>query len=220
MERGRNNFPVLGQICSISNPKSWWNSKLFWCFWDLRSGKGGLKLWCIVEEVISSCSLVFYGHGDRPATWAWTRLGYDPNLAPFGRIFLMGLTGSTWFFYFYHILIHPVYPVKKWKLLRYRFTSNNFYTGQHREIGTRSIQGENLWFDSGRCVWYWNCIRKISTNRLNHNFAGHIRQCPLKSWILGWPCALLNYHLFHKWAKYTLLDRFKRKLKYVAALMF
>ena len=51
----------LGQICSISNHKSWRNSKLFWCFWDLRSGKGGLKLWCIVAEVISSSFLSMIG---------------------------------------------------------------------------------------------------------------------------------------------------------------
>ena len=47
----------LGQICSISNYKSWWNSELFWYFWDLRSCEGGLKLWCIVGEVVLSTFL-------------------------------------------------------------------------------------------------------------------------------------------------------------------
>ena len=47
----------LGQICSISNYKSWWNSELFWYFWDLRSCKGDLKLWCIVGKVVLSMFL-------------------------------------------------------------------------------------------------------------------------------------------------------------------
>jgi len=33
-----------GQICTISNYKSWWNSELFWYFWNLASCIGGLKL--------------------------------------------------------------------------------------------------------------------------------------------------------------------------------
>ena len=51
----------LGRICLISDHKSWWNSGLFQYFRDLslnlRFGKGGLKLWCIVRGVILSTFL-------------------------------------------------------------------------------------------------------------------------------------------------------------------
>ena len=47
----------LGQLCSISKYKSCRNSELFQDFCTLKSGKDGLKLWCIVGEVISSSFL-------------------------------------------------------------------------------------------------------------------------------------------------------------------
>jgi len=50
----------LGQVCSISKYKSCRNSELFQDFCTLKLGKDGLKLWCIVVEVISSSFLIVY----------------------------------------------------------------------------------------------------------------------------------------------------------------
>ena len=55
----------------ILGRKEWVRSqitKIVWYFWDLRPDKGGLKLWCIIREVIFYRALSYFYN----TTWLYT----------------------------------------------------------------------------------------------------------------------------------------------------